>query len=40
MSPGAAAGAIAVVAILVTLLRDLSRVTESRAGAVVARSSR
>jgi len=36
VSPGAAAAAIAVVAILVTPLRELSRVAEYRAGAVVA----
>ncbi|MGH4014687.1 MAG: ATP-binding cassette domain-containing protein [Pseudonocardiaceae bacterium] len=36
VSPGSAAAAIAVVAILVTPLRDLSRVAEYRAGAVVA----
>lgn len=36
VSPGAAAAAIAVVAVLVTPLRELSRVTEYRAGAVVA----
>lgn len=36
VSPGAAAAAIAVVGILITPLRDLSRVAEYRAGAVVA----